>query len=122
MTTTFEHQLEQMLPAMRIPPPKTTRGHSALKIALGFLLGVLATYSFMQPHESAHNSARETQRQESFMLVFDDKNLDQLRRPADLFQSIVRVPVPRVEIAVPNWEIDQMQWQYGTLRNSLRQM
>ena len=118
MTTTFEQQLEQMLPAMHIPPPKGARGHSIAKIALGFLLGVLATYCFMQMPESA----QETQRQESYMLVFDDKNLDQLRRPADLFQSIVRVPVPRVEIAVPNWEIDQIQWQYGTLRNSLRQM
>jgi hypothetical protein len=120
MTTTFEQQLEQMLPAMRIPPPKATRTHSLAKIALGFLLGVAATYCFMQPHDSTHDSARETPQQESFMVVFDDKNLDQLRRPADLFQNVVRVPVPKV--AVPHWEGDQTQWQYGTLRNSLRQM
>jgi hypothetical protein len=118
MTTTFEQQLEQMLPAMRIPPPKVARTHSIAKIALGFLLGVLATYCFMQMPESA----QETQRQESFMVVFDDKNLDQLRRPADMFQNVVRVPVPKVAIAVPHWEDDQKQWQYGTLRNSLRQM
>ena len=109
-----------MLPAMRIPPPKGARTHSIAKIALGFLLGVLATYCFMQQPNSAHDSARETQRQEAFMVVFDDKNLDQLRRPADVFQHVVRVPVPKV--AVPHWESDQTQWQYGTLRNSLRQM
>ena len=111
-----------MLPAMRIPPPKRTRTHSLAKIALGFLLGVAATYCFMQPHESAHESARETPQHESFMVVFDETNLDQLRRPADLFQNVVRMPIQKVAIAVPHWEGDQKQWQYGTLRNSLKQM
>jgi len=119
MTTDFEHQLSQMLPAIRDkePKPKIRRQPLAM-ILLGFLLGVFVTYSFMQPNESA----RQPERQETFMLVFDDGNLDQLRRPADVFTSVVRVPVPRVEIAVPNWESDQTQWQYGTLRNELRRM
>ena len=121
MTTDFEHQLAQMIPAMRQPDLRTrtsytlrpARGYTVAKIAAGFLLGVLVTYSFMQPNDSA----RETQLQETFMLVFDDSNLDQLRRPADLFQSVVRVPVPKLEI-----DIDQTQWQYGTLRNNLMRM
>jgi len=113
MTTDFEKQLESMLPAMHVPPPKASRNYTFAKIAAGFLLGVFVTYCFMQPS----NSARETQRQETFMLVFDDTNLENLRRPADVFQSVVRVPVQKLEI-----EIDQTQWQYGTMRNELRRM
>jgi len=114
MTTDFEKQLEQMIPAMHpIAVRKTaTRGHSALKIALGFLLGVLATYYFTQP-----DTARQTQPLETFTLVFDDSKIEHFRRPADVFQSVVRVPVPKLAI-----EIDQTQWQYGTMRNSLRRM
>ena len=120
MTTDFEQQLTQMIPAIRQPVARQRkpRTYTVAKIAVGFLLGVFVTYNFMQPNESA----RQPERQETFMLVFDDSNLDQLRRPADVFQSIVRVPVPKVEIAVPNWESDQTQWQYGTLRNELRRM
>jgi len=112
----FEHQLSQMLPAMHAPPPKTTRNYTVAKIALGFLLGVGATYNFMQPNDSAW----ETQPQESFMLVFDDTNLEHLRRPADVFTSVVRVPV--LKVAVPSLVGDQTQWQYGTMRNELRRM
>jgi len=114
MTTDFEHQLSQMLPAMRDkePKPKIRRQPLAM-ILLGFLLGVFVTYSFMQPTDSV----RKTKPQESFMLVFDDTNLENFRRPADVFQSVVRVPVPKLEI-----EIDQTQWQYGTMRNELRRM
>ena len=123
MTTDFEKQLELMIPMMRQPDLHTrtsytlrpARGYTVAKIALGFLLGVLVTYSFMQPNDSA----RETGPQETFMLVFDDSSLDQLRRPADLFQSVVRVPVPVPKLEI---DIDQTQWQYGTLRNSLMRM
>ena len=102
-----------MIPAMHPPTVRQAmRGQSVAKIALGFLLGVFATYYCMQP-----NTARETPPQETFMLVFDDSQIEHFRRPADVFQSVVRVPVPKLEI-----EIDQTQWQYGTLRNNLRQM
>ena len=114
MTTDFEHQLSQMLPAIREREPKPKiRQQPLAMILLGFLLGVGATYNFMQPTESA----RQPERQESFMLVFDDTNLEHLRRPADVFTSVVRVPVQRAIV-----EIDQTQWQYGTMRNELRRM
>ena len=119
MTTDFEHQLSQMLPAIRDkePKPKIRRQPLAM-ILLGFLLGVFVTYSFMQPNESA----RQPERQESFIVVFDDSNLDQLRRPADLFQHVVRVPVPQAPVPRLEIDIDQTQWQYGTLRNNLMRM
>jgi len=107
-----------MLPAIHVSPPKTTRNYTVAKIALGFLLGVGATYNFMQPNESA----KQPERQESFMLVFDDTNLEHLRRPADVFTSVVRVPVQRAIVAVPDLVGDQTQWQYGTMRNELRRM
>ena len=103
-----------MLPAIREREPKPKiRQQPLAMILLGFLLGVGAMYCFMQPNDSA----RETQPQESFMLVFDDTNLEHLRRPADVFASVVRVPVQRMAV-----EIDQTQWQYGTMRNELRRM
>ena len=109
----FEQQLAQMLPVMRQPAARqrTPRMYSVAKIAAGFLLGVFVTYSFMHPNESA----QQDKPQETFMLVFDDNNLNQLWRPGDVFQNIVRVPVPKIEI-------DQTQWQYGTLRKNLPQM
>ena len=113
----FEHQLSQMLPVIRDKEPKPKiRQQPLAMILLGFLLGVGATYNFMQPNDSAW----ETQPQESFMLVFDDTNLEHLRRPADVFTSVVRVPV--LKVAVPSLVGDQTQWQYGTMRNELRRM
>jgi hypothetical protein len=115
MTTEFERQLQQMIPAMQNPTERQTsvRGYSFAKIAAGFLLGVFVTYYCMQPSDTVQRPAPQA----SYKLVFDETNIDQLRRPADLFHSIVRVPVQRVEI-----EIDQTQWQYGTMRNSLLQL
>jgi hypothetical protein len=113
MTTDFEQQLELMLPVMQMPSPKavpSVRLQSFAKIAAGFLLGVFVTYYCMQPSDTAHRP----QPQESFMLVFDDTNIENFRRPADLLRSVTRVPVPKVEI-----DIDQTQWQYGTMRNNL---
>jgi len=110
MTTDFELQLEQMLPAILASSPKKARSHSLAKIAVGFLLGVCVTYGFLQPNDAPQRA----EPQETFMLVLDESNLDQLRRPADVFQLVVRQPV-----RVQPWEDDQSQWRYGTLRESL---
>ena len=111
MTTDFEHQLEQMIPAIwERTPPQRIRLQPFVTTLLGFALGVCVTYYFMQPNDSAQR--REPQ--ETFRLVFDDSHLEQLRRPADVFHCVVRVPVQR-------WDVDQTQWQYGALRNSLLQ-
>jgi hypothetical protein len=111
MTTDFEQQLEQMIPAIRErTPPQRSRLQPLVTTLLGFALGVCVTYSFMQPNDSAQRS----EPQETFRLVFDDSHLERLRRPADVFHCVVRVPVQR-------WDVDQTQWQYGALRNSLLQ-
>ena len=109
MTTDFEHQLSQMLPAIREREPKPTiHLQSITKIAAGFLLGMLVMYCYMSPSDSS----QRVERQERFVLAFDDTKLQEVRHPADVFRFVVRVP-----IVIP--EYDQTQWQYGVLRNSL---
>jgi hypothetical protein len=115
MTTEFEQQLAQMLPVIRDNEPKpNVRLHSVAKIALGFILGVFATYYWMQPHHLAGTPLNST-RQESFRLVLDESAVGQLRSPADLSRCIVRVPIPKPEA-------EQAQWQYRVLRESLLQL
>ena len=109
MTTNFEHQLAQMLPAIREREPKQTiRLQSITKIAAGFVLGMLVMYCYMSPS----TAPQRVERQERFVLAFDDTKLQEVRHPADVFRFVVRVPIYQPVV-------DQTQWQYGTLRNSL---
>ena len=109
MTTHFERQLEQMIPIIRKREPKQTiRLQSITKIAAGFILGMLVMYCSMSPSDST----RTVERQERFVLTLDDTKLQEVRHPADVFRFVVRVPIYQPVV-------DQTQWQYGTLRNSL---
>jgi hypothetical protein len=113
MTHNFEHQLAQMLPIIREETPKqTVRLQSVTKIALGFALGMLAMYCYMLPSDSP----QRVERQERFVLTFDDTKLQEVRQPVDIFRFVVRVPIPQ-----PEYD-DQTQWQHGTLRNNLMQL
>ncbi|MCL2005688.1 MAG: hypothetical protein FWG73_05935 [Planctomycetaceae bacterium] len=106
----FEHQLTQMVPVIREKEPKQPgRVHSVAKIALGFVLGAFATYCFMQPSDTEPRP----ERQATYKLVFDEANLQQLRRPMDVRHAIVRVPVPPKE--------EPVQWSYGVMRSGLQQ-
>ena len=109
----FEQQLTQMIPVIRAKEPKrNVRIHSFAKIALGFILGVFATYYTMQPSDAV----QKPERQATYELVLDDANLQQLRRPMDIVHCIVRVPLPPPPIDEP------VQWQNGTMRNTLLQL
>jgi hypothetical protein len=109
MTNNFEHQLSQMLPAIREREPKQTpRIQSIAKIALGFILGMVVMYGLMMPTDAP----QRVERQERFVLVFDDTKLQEVRHPADIFRFVERVPIAQVEF-------EQTQWQHGMLRNSL---
>ena len=103
----FEHQLKQMLPAIREreSKPKT---QSITKIAAGFILGMLVMYCYMLPSDSS----RTVERQERFVLAFDETKLQEVRHPADVFRFVVRVPIQQPVV-------EQAQWQYGVLRNNL---
>ena len=92
MTTNFEKQLESMIPVIRESSPKQTHHYSVAKIVLGFALGVLATYCFMLPNDSPQRPMP----QETFTLAFDESSLERLNRPADVFQCVVRVPIPKL--------------------------
>jgi len=109
MTTDFERQLEQMLPAVLDTTKPKQRTFA--KIALGFVLGVIATYVFMQ----SGDTPRQADWQARYTLAFDDTKLHEVRQPADMFRLVVRVPIQQPVI-------DQTQWQYGTLRNNLLQL
>ena len=101
-----------MIPVIRDREPQPQlRLHSFAKIALGFILGALATYYWMQPGDVV----QRPERLETFKLVLDDTNLQHLRRPMDVRHLVVRVPVPPPMVG-------QEQWQYGTMRNSLLQL
>jgi hypothetical protein len=111
--TDFEHQLQQMLPVIREREPKqTVHLPSVTKIALGFILGMAVMYGYMLPSDSLHDSPQQAERQERFVLAFNDAKLQEIRQPADIFRIVERVP-----IVTP--EYDYTQWQYGVLRNSL---
>ena len=110
--TDFEQRLQQMIPVIRDREPQpTVRLHSFAKIALGFVLGVFATYYCMQPSDAV----QRPERQATYKWVLDETHLERVRRPIDIVHCIVRVPVPPPMA-------EQEQWQYGTMRNSLLQL
>jgi hypothetical protein len=106
--TNFEKQLEAMIPVIR-ESQKQTHRHSVATTLFGFALGVLVTYCYMLPSDSPQRPIP----QETFTLAFDESSLERLNRPADVFQCVVRVPIPK--------PIHESAPQYGAmmLRNDL---
>jgi hypothetical protein len=97
-----------MLPLIREKTPETKRPHSAITTLLGFVLGMFVMYCTMLPNDSPHSPVP----QESYKLVFDESALENVRTSADVSRCIVRMPIPKPIV-------DQTQWQYGVLRESL---
>jgi hypothetical protein len=91
MTTDFEQQLERMLPLMREKEPETNRLPSIATTLLGFALGMLVMYCYMQPTDSLCR----VEPQQSFRLVLDESAIQHLRTPADVARYVVRVPIQK---------------------------
>jgi len=98
-----------MIPVMR-ESPKQTQHHSIATTLLGFVLGMFVMYCYMQPNDSE----RSPMPQKSFKLVFDESALENVRSPADVFQCIARVPIPK-----PIREPAPLQYGTMMLRNDL---
>jgi hypothetical protein len=91
--TDFEQQLQQMLPLMREREPEAKRLPSLAMMLLGFVLGMVVMYCYMQPNDALRRVAP----QPSYRLALDESAIPHLRTPADVAKYVVRVPVQESE-------------------------